>query len=110
MKRTQIYLKEELYERLRRAAYEGRTSMAQVVREALVEYLAEERPAAGEVLTPAAKPSPKEEMMLREEDLAPEELEELKKNPLYHLIGLFGSDKGDIAERHDYYLYREDKD
>jgi plasmid stability protein len=109
MKRTQIYLEEELYERLRRAAYEGRTSMAQVVREALVEYLAEERPAAGEVLAPAAKPSPKEEMMLREEDLTPEELEELKKNPLYHLIGLYSSDKGDAGIHHDYYLYIKDK-
>lgn len=104
MKRTQVYLEEELYERLRRAAYEERKSMAQMVREALVEYLPEERPEAGEVTAPVTKPAPKEEMMLREEDLTPEELEELKKNPLYHLIGLFGSSKGDIAERHDDYL------
>jgi metal-responsive CopG/Arc/MetJ family transcriptional regulator len=39
MKRTQISLDSQLYEALRRAAYERRISMASVVRDALAEYL-----------------------------------------------------------------------
>ncbi len=39
MHRTQVSLDEPLYEELRRRAFERRISMAQMVREALVEYL-----------------------------------------------------------------------
>ena len=40
MKRTQIQLDEQTYERLRKTAYERKTSVAGVIREAVGEYLA----------------------------------------------------------------------
>ena len=40
MKRTQIQLDEDTFERLRKTAYERKTSVAAVIREALGEYLA----------------------------------------------------------------------
>lgn len=42
MKRTQIYLPEDLHEAVRRLAFEQRRSMADVVREAVTAYVAEE--------------------------------------------------------------------
>ena len=40
MKRTQIYLPEELHEAVRRIAFEQRRTMADVVREAVAAYVA----------------------------------------------------------------------
>jgi predicted DNA-binding protein len=42
VKRTQIYLPEELHEVLRRIAFEQRRSMADVIREAVSAYVAEQ--------------------------------------------------------------------
>ncbi|MEA3334460.1 MAG: CopG family transcriptional regulator [Chloroflexota bacterium] len=39
MKRTQIYLPEELHDTVRRIAYEQRRSMADVIREAVSSYV-----------------------------------------------------------------------
>ncbi len=90
MKRTQVYLPEDLYEEVRRVSYERKKSMATVVREALVEYLA-----AGKRKVRAI--TEVEEKGLNEE--------ELKDHPLYQIIGMCSSGLGDGAENHDYYLY-----
>ena len=42
MKRTTIFLTEEQHERLRRLAFEKRTSMAKLIRDAAVEVLEDE--------------------------------------------------------------------
>lgn len=42
MKRTQIYLPEDLHEVLRRIAFEQRRSMADVIREAVSAYIDEQ--------------------------------------------------------------------
>lgn len=55
MKRTQIYLTEDLYEAVRRLSYEQHRSMADVIREAVAEYLVQEEGA------PAQGSSPEEE-------------------------------------------------
>lgn len=90
MKRTQISLPEEMYEAVRRVSYEQRKSMAQIIREALAEYLApvplEDKPAMDDAEL--------------EEMFTPEEIEELKKNPLFHIIGMVQADP-DLAANHD---------
>jgi plasmid stability protein len=90
MKRMQLYLPEDTYEELRRQAYEERKSIAGVIREALAQYLVgdqqRERPA--EAIT--------------ERELT---AEELQKNPLYQIIGLYSSDTPDASVHHDDYLY-----
>ena len=43
MKRTQIYLPEELHEAVRRIAFEQRRSMADVIREAVAAYVDDSR-------------------------------------------------------------------
>lgn len=108
MKRTQIYLPEELHEKVRRISFEQRKSMAQVVREAVVAYVVEEQASA-----PAA-PAREENVEdigeiepISEEDLTPEELAELKKNPLYHIIGMVSSGLTDLSENHDYYAAKD---
>ena len=90
MKRTQVYLPEDLYEEVRRVSYEQKKSIAAVVREALAEYLAVGK-AKVEAITKV------EEKGLSEE--------ELKNHPLYQIIGMCSSGLGDGAENHDYYLY-----
>ncbi len=90
MRRTQIYLPEDLYEKLRRVSYEQKKSIAGVVREALAEYLAPEK-AKAQAITEA------EEKRLSEE--------ELKNHPLYRIIGMCSSGIGDGAEKHDPYIY-----
>jgi len=101
MKRTQVYLPDELHEKLRRIAYEQRKSMAQVVREAVSAYVGETQvsaPAAGDgEVEIIAEPE-----ALSEEDLTPEQLEELKQNPLYHIIGMVSrSHLSDLSEHRD---------
>jgi len=90
MRRTQIYLPEDLYEELRRVSYEQKKSIAGVVREALAEYLAPEK-AKAQAITEA------EEKGLSEEAL--------KNHPLYRIIGMCSSGIGDGAEKHDPYIY-----
>ncbi len=104
MKRTHIYLPDEIYEEVRRVSHEQRKSMAQVVREALAEYL---------IATPVEDGPAVDDVDL-EEMFTPEEIEELKKNPLYQLIGLVKTDEVDppmpnAAVNHDYYIYLDEK-
>jgi metal-responsive CopG/Arc/MetJ family transcriptional regulator len=109
MKRTQVYLPNELHEKLRRISYEQHKSMAQLVREAVSAYVGETQVSApavgdgdgdgdgyGEVKIIA------EPQALSEEDLTPEQLEELKQNPLYHIIGMVSpSHLSDVSEHRD---------
>ena len=74
-KRTQIYLPLETHRALQARARRDRKSMAEVVREALVPYLAGEAP----VFDPA-------------------------KDPILRLIGAMRGGPGDVAENHDKYL------
>ncbi|MGB9662852.1 MAG: ribbon-helix-helix protein, CopG family [Moorellaceae bacterium] len=79
--RTQIYLPENLYERLRkRASLTGR-SMAEQIREALERYFTE---------IEANTPKP--------------------EDPIWQLGGRIQSKEGDFSVRHDAYLYpRKDR-
>ncbi len=79
-KRTQIYLPLETHRALKARARRDRTSMAEAVREALGQYLAE----APVVFDPA-------------------------KDPILKLAG-FMKDKGptDVSENHDKYLYEDE--
>jgi len=90
MRRTQIYLPEDLYEKVRRVSYEQKKSIAGVVREALAEYLAPEK-AKAQAITEA------EEKGLSEK--------ELKNHPLYRIIGMCSTGIEDGAEKHDHYIY-----
>ena len=109
MKRTQVYLPDELHEKLRRISYEQRKSMAQVVREAVSAYVG-----GAQASAPAAGDGDEDEdedgeveiiaepQALSEEELTPEQLEELKQNPLYHIIGMVSpSHLSDLSERCD---------
>jgi len=111
MKRTQVYLPDELHEELRRISYEQRKSMAQLVREAVSAYVGGAQasaPAVGdgngngngdgyEEVEIIAEPQ-----ALSEEELTPEQLEELKQNPLYHIIGMVSpSHLSDVSEHRD---------
>jgi hypothetical protein len=92
MKRTQVYLPEELYEQVRRVSYEQKKSMAAVVRQALTEYLLVD------------KTRPRAVKLEEERELSEEEL---RNHPLYQIIGMCSTDIEDGAEKHDYYLYGE---
>jgi hypothetical protein len=90
MKRMQLYLPETTYEELRRQAYEERKSIAGVIREALAQYLLGDQERARPAEASAARESPEEE---------------LQKNPLSQIIGLYSSDTADASVHHDDYLY-----
>jgi len=90
MKRTQVYLPEELHEKVRQLSFDQRMSMAQVVRDAVTSYVDEKRESA-------ALPWDEEPGLLDLEtrgaaqDLSGNELEELKQNPLFHILGMVSS-------------------
>lgn len=98
MKKTQLYLEEDLYKALRQRAAAMGKSMAQVVREALTAYLGWDGH------------KPQEPVVVEAEKEQAEEAWCLEDDPLYQIIGMASSGVGDLAERHDYYLYVEDKD
>jgi hypothetical protein len=54
MKRTQIYLTEDLYEAVRRLSYDEHRSMADVIREAVAVYLTHKEGGAQSAGLPAA--------------------------------------------------------
>ncbi|MBS3975629.1 MAG: CopG family transcriptional regulator [Syntrophomonadaceae bacterium] len=78
--RTQIYLPEDLYQRLRASASATGKSMAEQIRESLELYLTESE---------AATPKP--------------------EDPIWQLAGRTTSVDGDLSENHDRYLYRKDQ-
>jgi len=77
-KRTQLYFPEELLERVKEEAKKEGTSMAEIVRLAVMDYL-ERR---------------------RERDW--------DRDPVWELIGRAESSQGDLSSRHDDYLYGEE--
>jgi hypothetical protein len=106
MKRTQVYLPSSLHEAVRRISFEQRKSMAQLVREAVAQYVERDRTDSAvavdqalrvEDVLPAA--------LLEPRPSTPREIAELNRNPLYHLIGITdnsllqdpGSDTGEKA-------------
>jgi predicted DNA-binding protein len=90
---TNIRLPKSMYERIKKLALEENKSLAQVVRESLLEYLVE----------------PKHQFMLASDA----ELDD----PIFHIAELtrpeevIGGDRPtDTSVRHDYYLYGADLD
>jgi hypothetical protein len=90
---TNIRLPKAMYERIKKLALEENKSLAQVVRESLVEYL--------------AAPKPQQAFASDEEF----------DDPIYHIAELtrpeevIGGDRPtDTSVRHDYYLYGVDLD
>jgi len=90
---TNIRLPRAMYERVKKLALEESKSLAQVVRESLLEYLVEPKP---------------QFMFARDEEL---------DDPIFHIAELtrpeevIGGDRPtDTSVRHDYYLYGVDLD
>lgn len=76
-KRTQIYFPEDLYRKISKRARQESKSSAQVIREAVVEYLSKKE--AQEI--------------------------DWEGDPIFKLVGIFKSDVTDLSVNHDYYLY-----
>lgn len=97
MKRTQVYLPEELHEKVRQLSFDQRKSMAQVVRDAVARYVDDKRDSASLPLDDSLELSGSNSGELSG-DLSGSEMEELKQNPLYHILGLVsGSHQGEQA-------------
>lgn len=77
--RTQIYIPQELYQKLKKRGRKLNKSLAQQIREALNAYL-----------------------FPREKELHP-------NDSIWQIVGKASSGKGDIARNHDKYLYGWDK-
>lgn len=78
-KRTQIYFPLELYRKIERIAKDQSRSFASVTREAVERYFKEHEAADWE------------------------------KDPFFKIAGIADSGKGDLAEKHDRYLYGKGK-
>ncbi len=76
-KRTQVYFPENLYRKVQQRAKQDSKSSAEVIREAVVEYL--------------------EKKKEREIDW--------ENDPIFKLAGIGQSGLGDLAKNHDAYLY-----
>ena len=78
-KRTQIYFPMEVYRKIERKARDESRSVASIIREAVERYLMEYEP------------------------------EDWDNDPFFEIVGLGESDRGDLAENHDKYLYTTDE-
>lgn len=76
-KRTQVYFPEDLYRKVARKAREEAKSSAQIIREAVVEYLEKKK----------------------EQEI------DWDNDPIFKAVGFFASDTGDLSINHDHYLY-----
>jgi predicted DNA-binding protein len=76
-KRTQVYFPEDLYRKVARKAKEESKSSAQLIREAVTEYLVKK------------------------------EIQDIdwESDPIFRLAGIGRSGLGDLAKNHDVYLY-----
>jgi len=83
MVRTQVYLPEDIYEKLRARAKLTGLSMAEQIRRALREYLQSEHD---------------EGVVLRDDD------------PIWQIVGAASSSPSDVSVHHDEYLYGWEKD
>jgi predicted DNA-binding protein len=84
MVRTQVYLPQDIYEKLRSRADEEGITMAAQIREALAEYVVE-------------KPEKKEHILTADD-------------PIWELIGIGESGITDGSVNHDKYIYTRDWD
>ena len=84
MVRTQVYLPQDIYEKLKNRAEEEGVTMANQIREALVEYVVE-------------KPKKKEHILTSED-------------PIWQLMGIGESGITDGSVNHDKYIYARDWD
>ncbi|MCL4418411.1 MAG: ribbon-helix-helix domain-containing protein [Actinobacteria bacterium] len=82
MKKLNIYFDDNQYENLREKAYKNKTTMSEIIREAVDEYL---------------KAKDKKNIRRIEDD------------PIFEIIGMFDSGIGDLGINHDKYLYDEPK-
>jgi len=82
MKKLNIYFDDNQYENLREKAYKNKTTMSDIIREAVDEYLSK---------------TDKTKIMKREND------------PIFEIIGIFSSGIGDLGANHDKYLYDDDE-
>jgi len=80
-KRTQVYFPTDLYGSLERRARAEDKSAAQLIREAVELYLSQKTDSI-----------------------------DWDRDPLCQAVGLFESDRGDLADEHDTYLYGSRKD
>ncbi|WP_420641152.1 CopG family transcriptional regulator [Candidatus Leptofilum sp.] len=85
MVRTQVYLPQDIYEKLKSRADEEGITMATQIREALAEYVVEQ-------------PEEKEGHVLTEDD------------PIWQLIGIGKGGPPDGSVNHDKYIYTRDWD
>lgn len=79
-KRTQIYFPLDLYRKIRKRAEQESKSLAFMVREAVENYLEEDKNQG-----------------------------DWDGDPFFHAVGIMDSGKGDLAENHDRYLYGKKK-
>ncbi len=75
LKRTQMYLPEEVLNRLKRKSKKEKTTVSGIVRDALAEYLAKE------------------------------ETKDWRHDALWEIVGRVSSGKKDLSAKHDEYLY-----
>jgi len=79
LKRTQMYLPEDVLNRLKRKSKKEKTTVSGIVRDALAEYLAKE------------------------------ETKDWQNDALWEIVGGASSGKKDLAAKHDEYLYGKQK-
>ncbi|HUW10564.1 MAG TPA: CopG family transcriptional regulator [Anaerolineae bacterium] len=98
MKRTQVYLPEELHEKIRRLSFDQRKSMAQVVRDAVASYVDVRSETTSLSFDDDLKPLGGETRDSMQ-DLSGRELEELRRNPLYDILGMVS--RSYLRDRHE---------
>ena len=76
-KRTQVYFPEDLYSKISKRAKQESKSSAQIIREAVVEYLEKKK----------------------EQEL------DWENDPIFKLVGIAKSGVADLSVNHDHYLY-----
>lgn len=79
LKRTQMYFPEDLLKEMKRKAEKEKTSVSEIVRGAVLEFIKKDREKNWE------------------------------HDPLWDMVGSSGSDDGDLSVSHDAYLYGKKK-
>ena len=77
-KRTQLYFPEDLFEEIKEEAEKQKTSIAQIVRLAMRDFIERRK------------------------------ITDWDKDPVWSLIGKVKSKEGNLSVKHDYYLYGEE--
>lgn len=79
-KRTQVYFPNDVYRKIERHAKAEAKSSAQIIREAVENFLKEKKRTV-----------------------------DWEEDPFLRAVGMFESDAGDLSEKHDMYLYGKKK-